>query len=400
MKVIYIDCSAGLSGSALLAALVELGANPELLEKKINSIVAIPFQLTFSKRHINSTTTTATTLKVDARQKDVPAAALVNHLTTKVSTDDELGYKLNFFFEKFIQAKAKSQGLPIAQVVLPEVEILRMAIIAAGFITALGQLKIERITASPLPVGFHLSAHNSAPLLLELARGTAVKQYEGRDVHTTPLGVALLTCLADEYGPLPEILLSETGYGSASEDLLENAQVRILYGTGRDRETPLGRSATITVVETAIDDMNPEFFPFLVDSLLTGGAADAFLIPIYMKKGRPAHLLTVLCSRSRLEDILSIIFKEATTLGVRIREEQRRVLTRYFFEVRTSYGKVAVKAGCLIEGGPPVHYAPEFKDCKKLALQLDVPLKEVYAAAQRAAHEYIVKQHTANEWRR
>jgi uncharacterized protein (DUF111 family) len=110
-----------------------------------------------------------------------------------------------------------------------------------------------------------------------------------------------------------------------------------------------------------------------------------------MKKGRPAHLLTVLCSRTRLEAILSIIFNEATTLGVRIRDDESRILPRYFFKVSTPFGEVSIKAGCLVEGGTPLQYAPEFEDCKKLALRHNVPVKEVYAAAQQAARDHINK---------
>ncbi len=391
MKVIYIDCSAGLSGSALLGALVELGAKPELLVEKIKSIVTIPFQLTFRKRNINGATATATVLKVEAGQEPVPVAAMFKGINTKVFFGDGLEDRLHSLFDKFILAQSKVFNLPVAEVVMPEAEILRMIIIATGFFTALEQLGIERINASPLPVGSQLSTHSLAPLLMELARGAAVKQYGGTGVPITPLGVALLTCRADEFGLLPEMTLSETGYGASGEDRQDNPRVRILYGTGRDGETPLGQSETITVVETAIDDMNPEFFPFLVDRLLAGGAVDAFLIPIYMKKSRPAHLLTALCNRSRLEDVLSIIFNETTTLGVRVRDDERRILHRYFFMTSTLYGEVAVKAGCLAEGGAPVQYAPEFEDCKKLALQHAVPIKKVYAAAQRAAHEYINK---------
>lgn len=201
-----------------------------------------------------------------------------------------------------------------------------------------------------------------------------------------------MTCRVDEYGPLPEMLLAGTGYGATRRDQTEQAQVRVLCGTGGSGQTPFGLSEAITVVETAIDDINPEIFPLLVERLLAGGAIDAYLTPIYMKKGRPAHLLTVLCNRSRLENVLIIIFNEATTLGVRIREEKRRVLLRYIFMVNTLYGEVAVKAGCLEEGGPPVQYAPEFEDCKKLALQHDLPVKKVYAAAERAAYEYLSKR--------
>lgn len=191
MRLMYIDCSAGLSGSALLGALVELGAKPEFLIKKIKSVMTVPFLLTFDKRKTNRTTATATILKVDAGEEAIPAASVVNQLITKVPKGDELGEGLNSFFNRFLLAQAKISGLPAAEVVMKEVEILRMAVIAAGFFTALEQLRIERIIASPLPVGFHLTSRSSAPLILELTRGTAVKQYEKRGrLHNSTGGSA------------------------------------------------------------------------------------------------------------------------------------------------------------------------------------------------------------------
>lgn len=390
MKIVYIDCSAGLSGSALLGAMVELGAKPDLVVEKIKSIIEIPFQLTFNKSNISGCTVTAADLKIQAGQKAVPVSDIVNSLTAKFHPGNT-GERLSLLFDRFLRAYTNVSGLAVTEVIMPEAAILRMFIIAAGFFSALEQLEIERVISSYLPVNPCSGAGQSSPLLLELAKGAAIKQRCGQGAHITPLGLALLNCRVDNYGPLPEIRLNETGYGFSTDAQSKDVLVRILYGTVRNNETSSDQSELITIVETAIDDMNPEFFPFLTDRLLTGGAVDAFLIPIYMKKGRPAHKLTVLCEQSRLEDVLLIIFKETTTLGVRIRNEKRRIIPRYSFEVNTPYGGVSVKAGYLTVDGPPVNVAPEFEDCKKLALQLGVPVKEVYAAAQRAAHEYLNK---------
>jgi len=348
----------------------------------------VPFKLTFKKRFTEGST--ATVLDVDAGLRVIPCTDMVNRLI--VSGSDKLKQNLKSLFDRFILAKAKLSGLSAEKVVMPEAEFLRMAILSTGFFTALDQLEIKLVAASPIPIGSQLSDCSVCKvdsLILELARGAVVKQCEGQAVPITPLGIALLTCRAGEYGPLPEMLLIETGYGAITESSPNNDRLRILAGTRLDRKTFLSQSATITVVETTIDDMNPEFFPYLIERLLVGGAADAYLAPIYMKKGRPAHLVTVVCSRSMLENVLKTIFKETTTLGVRIREDKKRLLSRYFFKVKTSYGEVNVKAGCFNEGGVPVQYAPEFEDCRKLALQHGVPVKEVYAAAQREAYDKI-----------
>ncbi len=184
--------------------------------------------------------------------------------------------------------------------------------------------------------------------------------------------------------------LRETGYG-APENSEEKGAVRMLYGTGMIEKAAPGRHETVLVMETSIDDMNPEFFPYLIERLLTVGALDAFLIPVYMKKGRPANLLRVLCKKEQREEVLYTIFKESTTLGVRIHEENRRTLHRSFFTVHTSYGEITVKSGYTAPETEPLQIAPEFEDCKKIAARTGVPLKVIYTAAQRAAFEKTKK---------
>lgn len=148
----------------------------------------------------------------------------------------------------------------------------------------------------------------------------------------------------------------------------------------------IGREESVRVIETAIDDMNPEIYPYLIERLIRYGALDAFATPVIMKKGRPANLLSVTCREESLEAVMKIIFQETTTLGVRIREEKRRVLRRSFSEVQTPWGAVKIKAGYLDEeDGEPVQLAPEYEDCKRIAEEKNIPLKEVYAAACSAA---------------
>ncbi|MCL6638569.1 MAG: LarC family nickel insertion protein [Firmicutes bacterium] len=155
----------------------------------------------------------------------------------------------------------------------------------------------------------------------------------------------------------------------------------------------IGREETVTVIETAIDDMNPEIYSYLIDQLLKNGALDAYTIPVYMKKGRPASLLSVICKEEMRERLLEVIFAETTTLGVRMREEKRRVLARKFFDVETPWGKVRIKAGYRNgEGGDPLQIAPEYEDCRKIAEEKGVPLKEVYAAARQAAEKIKNKE--------
>lgn len=147
----------------------------------------------------------------------------------------------------------------------------------------------------------------------------------------------------------------------------------------------IGREETILVLETAIDDMNPEIYSYLLDKLVKEGALDAYLTPVYMKKNRPANLLSVICRKEKLEKLLETVFRETTTLGVRIKEEKRRVLPRGFAEVKTPWGEVKVKIGFLDEDKKEIlQFAPEYEECRSISERHGVPLKKVYAAALQA----------------
>ncbi|WP_027365281.1 nickel pincer cofactor biosynthesis protein LarC2 [Desulfotruncus alcoholivorax] len=145
--------------------------------------------------------------------------------------------------------------------------------------------------------------------------------------------------------------------------------------------TPSFAWEEINVLETAIDDMNPEFYAYIIEKLLSEGARDAYLQPIIMKKGRPGVLLKVLVHRQNLNQILDIIFTETSTLGVRVRTENRAFLFRDFITVHTQYGPVRVKTACTGDGKKPLRYSPEYEDCKRLAIEKKVPLQDVYTAA-------------------
>lgn len=152
----------------------------------------------------------------------------------------------------------------------------------------------------------------------------------------------------------------------------------------------IGREETVIVIETAIDDMNPEFYSYIIEKLFQNGALDAYAVPVYMKKGRPANLLTVICKEEKVERVMEIVFTETTTLGVRMREDKRRVLARSFFDVETQWGKVRIKVGYRSEkDGEPLQIAPEYEECRRIAEEKGVPIKEVYAAARMAAEKVI-----------
>jgi pyridinium-3,5-bisthiocarboxylic acid mononucleotide nickel chelatase len=245
-----------------------------------------------------------------------------------------------------------------------------------------------------------------APATAELLRGAPIFSSGIQKELLTPTGAALLRALNVRFEPLPPMTLSATGYGAGARDLLRSANVlRLSIGesvaisgtaghpasaeTGWPTSAPapsaqmwdVGNADTITVLEANLDDMNPQLFSYVQQKLLAAGALDAFGVPVQMKKGRPGIILTVLASPALAEAMARILLTETTTLGVRFRQEQRRILDREHVTVESIWGPIRVKLGRL--QGEVVNCAPEFEDCRLIAEAMGVPLKTVLQEALR-----------------
>jgi uncharacterized protein (TIGR00299 family) protein len=202
----------------------------------------------------------------------------------------------------------------------------------------------------------------------------------------TPTGVAILKNVAKGFGAMPGMTIGRIGYGAGSRELEIPNLLRVCIGeTCEDKYA----SDEALLVETNIDDMNPEFFSYISEQLLAQGALDVFMTPIYMKKNRPATLLSILTVRDKLDGLLSTVFSETTTLGVRIHSVDRKKLERETVLVKTHLGDVRVKVGRIGEEVKTV--APEYDDCREIAARLGIPLKEVYEAARAACREALTE---------
>jgi hypothetical protein len=195
----------------------------------------------------------------------------------------------------------------------------------------------------------------------------------------TPTGAAILTTLGSEFGPMPRIDVEQIGYGAGRDDLPHPNLLRLVIGTS---ESASGKE-TVAVIETNIDDMNPQLYDYVMERLLAKEVLDVFITPVLMKKNRPGHLLTVICPPGKLPSVAEFLFKETTTLGLRWHEEEREKAGREIVELRTKYGKVPFKLARW--EGRIVNLSPEYDVCKKLALGRGVPLKEVFEEAKRSA---------------
>ncbi|MBT4092928.1 MAG: LarC family nickel insertion protein, partial [Nitrospinaceae bacterium] len=224
-----------------------------------------------------------------------------------------------------------------------------------------------------------------APATAKLLEGVSILDNGLQGEVLTPTGALLLSESAEAFGPMPPMAITDVGHGSGEMEQPIPNIVRAFLGESITDEAT-SRSAhpnTISVLETNIDDMNPEIYPHVLDGVISRGALDAFLVPTVGKKGRPAILLTLLCPTSLQDDLIAYLMRETTTLGVRYRQTSRATAERDWLEVETPWGSVRIKRARF--EGVVVNLAPEFEDCRKLAKSSGAPLKEIINAATAAA---------------
>jgi len=281
-------------------------------------------------------------------------------------------------FQRLGEAEAAVHQVPIDHVHFHEVGAADSIADIVGACVAFDLLDVTAIVSSALNVGSgtakteHGLLPVPAPATAALLRGRPVYA-EGPAVElTTPTGAALAVTLAREFGPLPPMAISSNGYGAGGYDFPDRANVlRVILG----RESGATEATAIAVLEANIDDLSPQILAYAMDRLLEQGALDVTLQPIVMKKGRPGTLLRVLARPEDREVLAQTIFNETSTLGLRIDSAERRVQARRWIEVETPHGKVRMKVSG--EGA----YAPEYEDCRRIAQEAGVPLKQVIAEA-------------------
>ncbi|HEV7503320.1 MAG TPA: nickel pincer cofactor biosynthesis protein LarC [Thermoanaerobaculia bacterium] len=287
-------------------------------------------------------------------------------------------------FQRLGEAEAKAHGMPIEHVHFHEVGAVDSIVDLVGAAAAVEHLAPERITCGPVNVGSgrvkmaHGEVPIPAPATAELLRGIPIFGGPGGEL-TTPTGAVLLAELVTEYIDLPAMILEGTGYGLGKKDLPHQANaLRLLKGRAAENAR-----AEVMVVEAEIDDLPGEGFGFLMERLLAAGGLDVYFTPVQMKKNRPGTLVTLLCRRPQLAELAGVLLAESGSLGCRYHAAARFEAEREILEVQTAFGTVRVKRARL--DGRPLAIAPEFEDCRRLALASGVPWRDVYHAALAAA---------------
>ncbi len=385
MKIAYFDCIAGASGDMILGALLDAGLAEATLREKLAALRLADFDL--QSRRVVKNGFQATKVDVIVRD-DVPERHLgdIERIIRESDLPPTVQERAMTIFCRLCEVEAGIHGSSPEQVHLHELGGVDTIIDVVGTLVGLDALGITRIYASPLPLGrgFTRGAHGRIPLpapaTVALLEGVPVKGSELEMELVTPTGAALLTMLAADFGPIPTMTLTAVGYGAGTRDLPIPNVLRILIG-----ERPLPDDTlveTLVLLETNVDDMNPEIYEHLMRRLFESGALDVFLVPIQMKKNRPATMVNVLCAMKNVELMRAILFAETSTLGIRQTEVTRHALSRSVETVETPYGSVRVKVARWGRG--KIKSAPEYEDCRRLAEKHDVPLREVYRAVERA----------------
>ena len=391
MKIAYFDCFSGISGDMILAALLDAGLKKEYLEKELSKLNLSGYRLAVKK--IAKKGLAATQVKVEIEEKGVERKLrdIINGIeNSKLVEEDKKQIKKIFY--KIGEAEAKIHQKDIKDIHFHEVGGLDSIIDITSAVVGMRILGIKEIYSSVLPLGngFVKCAHGNipvpAPATLEILKDIPVYSSGIKSEMVTPTGAGIISSFAKNFGEMPLMKVERIGYGAGEKEFTIPNLLRVSIGEKilRDENLKDGYvSDEAVLIETNIDDMNPEFYDYIMEQLFFQGALDVFLTPIQMKKNRPAHMLSIIVYEQNLKEILEVLFSEATTLGVRIREVKRLRLAQQNFIAETKYGKINVKIGMF--KGEIKNIAPEYEDCKKIAKQYKIPLKEVYEEARRAA---------------
>ena len=375
--IAYFDCFSGISGDMTLGALIDLGVPVKWLKDSLEKIPLSGFDLSVATVSRNGIQAKSVDVRVvdDVKSRDY---AEIISMIEKSYLSPNIKQKSLDIFERIADAEAAIHGCPKENVHFHEVGGIDAVVDIVGTALCVDYLGIARIISSKIPLGrgFVSCQHGTlpvpAPATLAILKGVPVYGTQIPQEIVTPTGAAIVVALAESFEEIPDMIIEKTGYGAGKRELKTIPNLlRIITG-----KAFIQQKNAITVIETCIDDMNPEIFGFLMDRLFEKGALDVYWIPIFMKKNRPGTMVQVLCPEDCREIVIDCILSETTSLGVRYYEAQRRVLARESVLMETVYGEIAVKR--IIAPNGSIRMAPEYEVCRKIALEKNIPIRIVY----------------------
>lgn len=386
MRTGWFDCSSGIAGNMILGSLFDAGLNRQEWQQ---IMARLPLPVKYSLRRVKRQGIGAMLFHTQSLADDAHRGLReIAHLIYRSKFAAVVTDRAISIFERLARAEARVHRTSVDRIHFHEVGGYDCIIDIVGAVIGLWLMGIERLYSSPVNLGrgkvtfSHGTVAVPAPAVAELLKGVPCYQPEPETGElTTPTGAAILRELAAGYGPMPLMQLHSVGYGAGDRSLPEGNVLRLFVGeTGSGLPAAAERAV---VIETNIDDMNPELLGYCLERLLSAGALDVFFTPIFMKKNRPATLLTVITEPHRLVELSRILLTETTSLGVRYYETDRICLKRTVTSVLTRFGRIRVKTGIIDD--QIVTVAPEYESCKAVARKKNLPLRRVYEEVLRAA---------------
>jgi hypothetical protein len=383
MRIAYFDCFSGASGDMILGSLIDAGLSLQQLREELKKFRIPTVHLKAKKVLKGEISATQVIVEGKGEKRSHRSLKELLKIIERSSVGTEIKEKSKEIFKRIASVEARIHQTSMEEVHFHELGGLDSIVDIVGSVWGLRQLRIEKIYVSKVNVGtgFVKCEHGilpvPAPATLSLMEGKPIYSSGVERELLTPTGAAILATLGSEFGSMPLMKVRRIGYGAGRDDLPHPNLLRLIIGTS---ESTTGKEKVV-VIETNIDDMNPQFYDYVMERLLAMEVLEVFITPILMKKNRPGHLLTIICPSAKLPSVTKFLLRETTTLGLRWHEEERTKTAREILTRETKYGKIRFKLAKW--EGKVVNFSPEYEDCKRLALEKKVPLKEVFEEAKR-----------------
>ncbi|OHE18781.1 MAG: TIGR00299 family protein [Syntrophobacterales bacterium GWC2_56_13] len=385
MLIAYFDCFAGISGDMTLGALIAAGADPEQFRDKLAGLGIGGYRIEIGRK-INGYIE-ATDVRVvldDHHHHERRRLKEILKTIHKADFSERVKQTAERIFRRLADAEGRVHGSSPEEVHFHEVGGVDAIVDIVGAAICLEMLGWPKVIASPMPTfhGYVTGSHGvfplPAPATAEILRGVPWRKLDIEGELVTPTGAAIIRELASGFGPLPAMTIVSIGYGAGKSDFGIPNVLRVILGEESASVSGSGPEG-VSVIETSIDDLNPQFYETAMERLFAAGALDVFMSPIQMKKNRPGTLLSVICDPGRAEAIAAVVLAETSTFGVRISRWERICLDRRWEEVVTAFGKIRIKIG--ERDGRVITASPEYEDCKRAAIEHGVAVRHVYESA-------------------
>lgn len=380
MRVLWYDCFSGISGDMNLGAMIDLGVELSYLKSELEKLNLKGWDLVAEKEQRHGITGTKVTVKQLVHEHHQRHLSDIQKIIFDSSLSDKVKNLSMKIFMKIADAEAAVHGIPVEKVHFHEVGAIDSIIDITGAAICFYALNVDEVYVSEIELGAgfvncdHGKLPVPAPATAEIIKGMPVR-IGGVDFEaTTPTGAAILSSLTTGLCPGNSIIIENTAYGVGHKDHPTVPNL-LRVSLGQALSGPVSGHKAL-LLESNIDDMNPEYYEYISERLFKSGASDVYFSQTIMKKGRPGVMLSVICESGLEDKIKEIIFTESTTLGIRTIEFNKDTLTREFDNVETIYGKVTFKRSFF--NGREVSVKPEYDECKKIASEKSIPVKEVY----------------------